>query len=130
MGVCRGTRTVRAPRPKVTVDLRAKHLYGWGASSSKRGDPREGRRADRAPYSSTWALLERTNVIPYQLANQTWIHQILIVNQTNSALAGVTEHARLARACCQVQPISGERGEVEEERGEAGRGKEKEEKDS
>ena len=33
MGVCRGTRTVRAPRPKVTVYLRAKHLYGWGASS-------------------------------------------------------------------------------------------------
>ena len=50
--------------------------------------------------------------------------------QINSALAGVTEYARLARACCQVQPISGERGEVEEERGEAGRGKEKEEKDS
>ena len=78
-------------------------------------------------YLSTASVYVYTHL--RYLANPPWI-QILTMNQINSALAGVTEYARLARACCQVQPISGERGEVEEERGEAGRGKEKEEKDS
>ena len=57
--------------------------------------------AGGAPHRSC-LLLQHTgtpgvdNIMPYYLANQTWIHLILIMNQTNGVLAGVSETARLA----------------------------------